>query len=212
MDLGAGTGIVSRHLAAQFREVVAVEPDEKMAAKIAERLPQVIIRPVTAEECEQEPESVDLVTIANALHWMEAQRVLANARTWLRRSAILAVFDRPLPKVTAALDEIVLSELRGPWKPHRDPRLRRALHWRDEVRGAPGFHAVEETKFPNFVAMTPLDYVGFWRSTSYGSAFSRSLADPEKYWESLESRFRGGWPEEKIPVDFSAWLVLAARD
>jgi SAM-dependent methyltransferase len=211
MDLGAGTGIVSAHLAAQFREVMAVEPDERMAAKIAEGLTQVIVRRVTGEECEQEPESVDLVTIANALHWMDAHRVLANARTWLRPGGILAVFDRPLPRANAVVDKIVLSELRGPWKPHRDPHLRRDLHWRDDVRAAPGFRLVEETQFPNFVAMTSLEYVGFWRSSSYGSAYARSLADPGKYWQNLASRFQRAWPEEKIPVDFSAWLVLATR-
>lgn len=210
VDLGSGTGIVAGHLLLQFRDVVALEPDPAMAAKIAARLPQAIIRNETAETCVQPLESVDLITIANALHWMDTDRVLANARGWLRPSGVLAVFDRPLPKATAAIDAIVLSELRDPWKPHRDPRLKRDLVWQDIVRATPGFHVVEEAKFPNLVRMSPQEYTGFWRSTSYGSSYARTLADPEGYWSELQSRFAAvGGPS--ISVDFSPTLILLRK-
>ena len=211
MDLGAGTGRVTAHLVPHFREVVSVEPDRAMAAKIAEPFPQVLIREVTAEECIQPAESVDLITIANALHWMEADRVFANARIWLRPDGILAVFGPPLPKTTAAVDAITLAEFRGPWKPHRDPRLKRDLIWQDQVRAAPGFQIVEDTKFPHVIPMTPQDYVGFWRSTSYGSAYARTLDDPERYWSDLESRFAAAAAGDMIPVDYSPTLILARR-
>jgi len=212
MDLGAGTGSVSDHLAARFREVIAVEPDAAMAAKIAERLPSVSIRRVTAEECAQPPGSVDLITIANALHWMDAPRVLANARLWLRPDALLAVFDRPLPKAGASIDAITLSELRGPWKSHRDPRLKRDLIWQDQVRAAPGLAVIEEASFSNIIPMTAADYAGFWRSTSYGSAYARTLPDPEAYWKDLEARFVAVAGHAAIPVDFSPTLILSRKN
>ncbi len=211
MDLGAGTGIVTGHLAQWFRHVIAVEPDAKMAAKIAERYPQVIIRVQTAEECEQAAESIDLITIANALHWMDAERTFANARNWLKRGGVLAVFDRPLPKVNAAIDAIVLSELRGAWRPHRDPRLDRDLHWQDEVRAARGFRVIEESKISNIVPLSPAEYTGFWRSASYGSAYARTLADPENYWSGLESRFAEASNNDMIFADFSPALVIARK-
>jgi SAM-dependent methyltransferase len=211
MDLGAGTGIVTAQLVTCFREVISVEPDAGMASKIAARFPQVAIRNVTAEDCVQPPETVDLVTIANALHWMDAGRVLSNARGWLRPQAVLAVFDRPLPKANAAVDAVTLAELRGPWKPHCDPRLKRAPVWEGQVRAAPGFRIVEGRKFSNVVAVTPEEYVGFWRSTSYGSAYARTLAEPESYWKDLESRFDAAAPGAMISVDFSPTLILARK-
>ena len=210
MDLGAGTGSVTGHLVAQFQEVVAVEPDAGMASKLAEQFPTVIIRQVTAEDCEQELESVDLVTIANALHWMEAEPVFANVRAWLRPSAVLAVFDRPLPRAGAAIDEIIRAEFRGPWKPHRDPRLKRHLVWQDRVRGAPGLQVIEEINFPNVIPMSPEEYGGFWRSTSYGSAYARTLAQPERYWRDLESRLAAA-ADGLIPVDLSPTLMLLQK-
>lgn len=211
MDLGAGTGMVTGHLIRYFREVISVEPDAQMAAKIAEHYPLAVIRIVPAEECLQAPESVDLITIANALHWMDADRIFANARIWLRRDAVLAIFDRPLPKANPEVDSVTLAELRGPWKPHRDPRLRRAENCLDQVRAAPGFRSVEEVKSPHVVSMSPEDYAGFWRSTSYGSAYARGLPDPESYWKGLESRFRAAAGDDKISVEFNHSLILARR-
>lgn len=211
MDLGAGTGMVAGHLISYFGEVIAVEPDAGMAAKIAELFPRVTVRNVTAEECAQTPESVDLITIANALHWMEAERVFANARSWLRPRAVLAVFDRPLPKTTAAVDAIALGEFRGPWKPHRDERLGKKYVWQDQARAAAGFELVEETKFSYVIRMSPADFAGFWRSTSYGSAYGLTLSDPESYWRNLESRFAEAAGNEPIPVDLSPTLILARK-
>ncbi|HTV57609.1 MAG TPA: class I SAM-dependent methyltransferase [Verrucomicrobiae bacterium] len=211
MDLGAGTGMVTGHLIPHFREVISVEPDAQMAAKIAERFPQAVIRIVPAEECRQAPGSVDLVTIANALHWMDAERVFGNAHEWLREDATLAVFDRPLPKTGPEVDAVTRAEFRGPWKPFRDPLLSRNLTYRAQLEAAPGFRIVEETKIPNTVPMRAEEFAGFWRSTSYGSAFARGLPDPESYWASLESRFRAAAGDDKIHVEFIHSLILAQR-
>ncbi|HEV2615887.1 MAG TPA: class I SAM-dependent methyltransferase [Candidatus Acidoferrales bacterium] len=211
MDLGAGTGKVTGVLLQYFDEVIAVEPDLQMTDKMREYFPRAVIRNVTAEQCEQLPESVGLVTIANALHWMEAERVFANIYSWLCSGGALAVFDRPLPKTTPAVDAIVLAELRGAWRPHRDPRLKRDLIWEEQVRTARGFRFIEETKFPNIVPMTPADYTGFWRSTSYGSAYAHTLANAETYWHDLESRFAAAAAGVMIPVDLTPTLILERK-
>ena len=211
MDLGAGTGSVTGHLVAHFREVVAVEPDAGMGTKIAGQFPAVILRTVTAEECRQEPESVDLVTIANALHWMEAEPVFANVRAWLRPGGVLAVFERPLPRTTPAIDALIREEFRGPWKPHRDPRLKRHLAWQEQVRSAAGLPIIEEMKFANVIPMRPQEFAGFWRSTSYGSAYARTLAEPERYWQDLEARFAAAAAGGAIRVDLSPALMLMQK-
>ena len=211
VDLGAGTGKSTRALIPHFRAVIAVEPDPRMAAKLAEEVPQAIVRNATAEACIQPDASVDLVTIANALHWMESSRVFATVHNWLRVDGILAVYDRPLPKATPEIDAIVFAELRGPWKPHRDPRLKRDRIWENEVRAASGFELVEETKFSYIVPMSPRDYAGFWRSTSYGSSYARTLTDPEAYWRDFESRLAAAAAGDMISVDLSPTLLLMRK-
>jgi hypothetical protein len=56
---------------------------------------------------------------------------------------------------------------------------------------------------------TTADYAGFWRSTSYGGAYPRTLADPEQYWRSLESRFAAAGTT--VRVDFSPTLILLRK-
>ncbi|MFI5128059.1 MAG: class I SAM-dependent methyltransferase [Candidatus Acidiferrales bacterium] len=211
IDLGAGTGKSTRALVPHFHEVIAAEPDTGMAAKLKEEIPTAIVRTVTAEDCSQPPSSVDLVTVGNALHWMDVPRVFANIHSWLYSGGMLAVYDRPLPKTTPAIDAIVLAELRGPWKPHRDPRLKRDRIWENEVRAAPGFELVEETKFSYVVVMSPRDYAGFWRSTSYGSSYARTLGDPEAYWRDFESRLAAAAAGDMISVDLSPTLILMRK-
>lgn len=211
MDLGAGTGIVTKHLAAHFRQVIAVEPKAGMAAKIAEQFPDVTIRQGTAEECVQPHQTVDLITIGNALHWMDAERVFRNAHGWLRESGVLAVFDRPLPRASPPLDAITTGEFRGPWRPYRDPRLRRHLNWQDQTRTAVGFHVIAEARFSNTVLMTVEEYVGFWRSTSFGSAYANTLVEPKKYWNDLESRLTVAGASSTVSVDFSSTLIILRK-
>jgi trans-aconitate methyltransferase len=104
---------VTGHLLSWFREVIAVEPDAAMAAKIAEQFPVVVIRRETAEECVQPADTVNLITIANALHWMDADRVFANAYKWLSLHGVLAIFDRPLPRASPEIDAVTMDVDRG---------------------------------------------------------------------------------------------------
>ncbi len=211
MDLGAGTGKSTRALLPHFREVIAVEPDPGMAAKLQEEAAGAIVRNTTAEEFCQPASTVDLVTIGNALHWMDIPRVFANVHSWLRSGGIFAVYDRPLPKTLPAVDAVALAEMRGPWKPYRDQRLKKDKDWEEKVRAAAGFQIVESTKFSYVVPMSPRDFTGFWRSTSYGSAYARTLSDAESYWSGLESGFAQAAAGATIPVDLSPTLVLASK-
>jgi SAM-dependent methyltransferase len=211
MDLGAGTGKSTRALLPHFREVIAVEPDPGMAAKLQEEAPAAIVHNVTAEDFTQPASTVDVVTIGNALHWMDIPRVFANVHSWLRSGGIFAVYDRPLPKTFPAVDDIVLAEMRGRWKPFRDQRLKKDKDWEEKVRAAPGFQVVENTKFSYVVPMSPRDFTGFWRSTSYGSAYARTLSNAESYWHDLESHFAKAAAGCVIPVDLSPTLVIARK-
>lgn len=217
MDLGAGTGKVTRVLLAHFVEVIAIEPDAHMAAKLTEENLRAVVRNVTAEKCTQSPGSVDLVTIANALHWMEGPRVMKNVAAWLRPNGLLAVIDPPFPKSPAPVRTIFKKEFDERWNAFRDARLGKAgsrteRPWQRLVCSTPGLALFEEKEFESIIPLSPRDLTGFCRSTSYGSAYARTLADPEAYWRGLESRFREAWPEDRIPVDFSPWLILARKE
>jgi SAM-dependent methyltransferase len=212
MDLGAGTGISTRALAKHFSEVIAVEPDRLMAEKLRGAGPRVRVRLTTAEECEQEPASVDLVNIATALHWMEVARVMVNAARWLRRGGVLAVSGGAFPATPGPIRAILEREFAEHWDAFRDARLRRKEFPQSLVRNANGLKISDKITIPYVVALTAEEFAGFCGSTSYGSAFARTLADADSYWRDLAARIRAAWPEERFPVDFSLWLIVARKE
>jgi SAM-dependent methyltransferase len=101
-DLGAGTGHLALPLAARGLDVTAVEPARDMLERLragaaALRLP-VCAEHATAEATPLARSSVDLVVVADALHFIDAQLVGEEIARVLRRGGALAV-------VTAALGD-----------------------------------------------------------------------------------------------------------
>lgn len=212
MDLGAGTGKATAELAKHFPRVIAVEPDPLMAEKLRETEPRAEVRLATAEECQQAPASIDLVNCATSLHWMDVQRVMESVTRWLRAGGILAVYGSEFPRAPEAVHRIIRAEFREHWDRFRDERLRRKEFPQSIVRAAPGMALVEDEIIHTTLPMTPHDFAGFCRSTSYGSAYGRSLADEEAYWRDLESRFAVAAQADKIPVAFGLYLMLLRRE
>jgi SAM-dependent methyltransferase len=91
LDLGAGTGKLTRALAARGLEVVAVEPLAEMRAKLDGAVPEARILAGTAEEIPLEDDSVDAITVAQAWHWVDPGRATAEAARVLRPGGTLGL-------------------------------------------------------------------------------------------------------------------------
>ena len=70
VDLAAGTGLLTRALAGKAGEVVAVEPDGRMAAVLRERSPSVHITAGRGEAIPLREQCADAVLVSSAWHWM----------------------------------------------------------------------------------------------------------------------------------------------
>ncbi len=69
LDVGAGTGKLTRFLGARGARVVAVEPDDAMRAVLLSRSPGVEAMAATAEDLPFADAAFDLVTSSSAWHW-----------------------------------------------------------------------------------------------------------------------------------------------
>ncbi|MDR6174169.1 SAM-dependent methyltransferase [Nocardioides zeae] len=90
-DVGAGTGKLTAALAARRLDVVAIDPDEAMLAQLAERVPSVERHVGRAEELPLEDDSVDMVLLGQAWHWVELEPAVAEVRRVLRPGGSLAL-------------------------------------------------------------------------------------------------------------------------
>lgn len=73
LDLGAGTGKLTRLLLAHAGRIVAVEPSHAMLAVLREQLPGVDARAGSAEAIPLANDSVDAVLVGEAFHWFRAE-------------------------------------------------------------------------------------------------------------------------------------------
>lgn len=73
-DVGAGTGILTRHLIGKAGQVYAVEPNAQMRRQAETSLgahPSCTIVDGRAEATTLPDHSIDLITVAQAIHWFE---------------------------------------------------------------------------------------------------------------------------------------------
>ena len=116
LDLAAGTGKLTRMLTATGARVIAVEPAEGMRRVLTSALPGVEVLDGTAEANPVADGAVDAVTVAQAFHWFDAERALADIHRALRPGGGLGLiwntFDTSVDWV-AALQALVHVQRRG---------------------------------------------------------------------------------------------------
>ncbi len=141
VDLAAGTGKLTRPLAATGAEVVAVEPVAEMRARIGPAAARAIDG--TAEAIPLPDGSADAVTVGQAFHWFDGPAALAEIYRVLRPGgALVLVWNRrPLEHpVHAAIARII--------EPHRgDAPAHRSGAWHDAFEATALFGPLEERTF-----------------------------------------------------------------
>jgi SAM-dependent methyltransferase len=112
LDLGAGTGKLTRVLAARYRHVTAVEPLANMRAMLERVVPGVRTLAGSAERIPLDDASLDAVFAAQAFHWFDKSLALPEIARVLRPGGVLAVVwngpddDRRSPFPTAFRVEV----------------------------------------------------------------------------------------------------------
>ena len=122
-DCGAGSGQASGELARRFAHVIATDAS---ASQIACAVPhtKVEYRVASAEDSGLPDVSVDLLTVAQALHWFDFERFFAEAKRVLKPGGVFAAWTYGVLHVDdAEIDARVqrfYQEVVGPyWPPER---------------------------------------------------------------------------------------------
>jgi SAM-dependent methyltransferase len=138
LDLGAGTGKLTRALVRTGARVVAVDPGEQMLAQLRRVLPDVEALIGGAEAIPLEDHSVDAITVGQAFHWFRHGAALPEMRRVLRLQGGVGLIwnarDRQW-EVTKLLDDFVPPERAAPGT------------WSDELKASDLFGPVEQRRF-----------------------------------------------------------------
>jgi SAM-dependent methyltransferase len=141
VDLAAGTGKLTRPLAATGAELVAVEPVAEMRARIGPAAARALEG--TAEAMPLPDASADAVTVGQAFHWFDGPAALAEIHRVLRAGGALALVwnRRPLDAPVHAAIEAIIVGHRGATPRHASGR------WRDAFEATTLFGPLDEREF-----------------------------------------------------------------
>lgn len=122
-DCACGTGQATLALAGHFDAVIATDASPQQVAA-APAHANVTFRAARAEESGIDSESVDLVTVAQALHWFDLDSFYREARRVLKPSGVLAAWTYGVLHVEGdqvdALVQEFYYDIVGPyWPPER---------------------------------------------------------------------------------------------
>jgi len=119
-DCATGSGQAAGELAGRFSRVVATDASEAQIGR-AVAAPGVEYRVARAEASGLAPRSADLVTVAQALHWLDLPRFYAEVRRVARPGAILAVWCYTALRIDPGIDELVQEFYDGTVGPYWPP-------------------------------------------------------------------------------------------
>ena len=130
LEIGPGTGLVTRRLLRQCAHVTAVEPDRSMASYLSDTADAANLDVVIAsfEEADITDDNFDLAVAANSFHWVNQEVGLTKLGKVLRPGGWVALWwtlfrdpDQP-DEFSQALDHVLGSVTPGafdePGRPH----------------------------------------------------------------------------------------------
>ena len=176
-DCGTGNGQAAIGLASVFDRVIATDASEKQISN-AQPYDRVEYRVAPAEDSGIDSGTVDLIMVAQALHWFDLSRFYAEARRVLKPDGVLAASAYNLLHIGPAIDEVVnryYYEVVGPFWP-----LERKLVEQFDDLPFP-FQEIDSPKF-EMTASWNLDHlVGYLRTWSSTQRFIAAKgSDPLK--------------------------------
>lgn len=190
LDLGAGTGLFSRGLAANGAKVTMLDGSDRMLRRSDEPFRIAAI----AEKLPFANDAFDIVTAAQAWHWFDRQKTPAEVFRVLRPGGALAVVYQmyvPMPQSVAEATEKLILKFNPGWR-HANSAGINGQVLRDMQ--ASGFEQIESFTFDAPIGFSREAWHGYIRTTSPVGA-SMSPAQIREFDQEHQLMLKS-WPAE----------------
>lgn len=157
-DCGTGNGQAAIGLADFFNLVYATDPSEQQIGNCIVN-DKVIYKVEKAEKTSLESNSIDMVTVANALHWFDLDGFFNEACRVLKPNGIIAVWAYGNPTVSPEIDSIVQHYhdvvLNDYWLPENRlvEKGYTTISFPYEILETPAFHCVKNMNREDFIGL-----------------------------------------------------------
>jgi SAM-dependent methyltransferase len=195
-------------LAAVFDRVIATDASENQIAN-AQSNERVEYRVAPAESSGLESDTIDLLMIAQALHWFELDCFYAEARRVLKPDGVLAATAYNLLQISPGIDQIVnryYYDIVGPFWPAERALVEsfRELPFPFPERNTPSFQMNADWNMEQL-----LGYLRSWSATQRFMA-----AKDEDPLEQIRDELRSRWedPRQHRRVTWPLILRVGVKD
>jgi SAM-dependent methyltransferase len=163
LEVGAGSGKLTRDLVGRVGRVVAVEPSDGMRATLSRSLPDVEVRAGTAEALPMTDAELDAVVAAQAFHWFDAPVALAEFHRVLRPNGALVLIWNVRDQSTEINSAVtgVIDRYYGDVPSHY------RTDWSDVVEATGLFSETVEASFPNSQHLDEAAFLSRFMSVSW---------------------------------------------
>ncbi len=105
-DCGTGNGQSAGFLSGHFKKVIATDISQKQIDN-AFKAPNIFYATENAESTGIAAESIDLVTVAQAIHWFDFNKFYAEVNRVAKPGAVIAVWTYSLLRISKEIDSII---------------------------------------------------------------------------------------------------------
>jgi len=121
-DCATGSGQAALGLTPYFEQIIATDASKRQIANAIEHS-KIAYFVAPAEKPDIEAASIDLIVVAQALHWFDLNRFYAEARRVSKPGGVLAAWSYSLLRIARDIDSLLdkfYTEVVGPfWPPER---------------------------------------------------------------------------------------------
>ncbi|WP_400193464.1 class I SAM-dependent methyltransferase [Hymenobacter sp. B81] len=200
-DCGTGNGQVAADLAPHFTRVEATDISPEQLAQVVPQ-PNVHYRVSPAERTPFAAGSFDLITVAQALHWFDAEAFHREARRVARPGAVVAEWGYGLVKVNEQIDPLIQHFYTRIVGPYWDANRR---HIDDEFACLPfPFSQMQQCRFAERQSWDAERFLRYLQTWSSVQRYRRAVG--EEPLGQIEPQLRALWGEEKREVCFPIFL------
>lgn len=169
-DVGTGNGQFAIQLASKFREVIASDTSQRQLQE-AELSPNVTYVNEPAEKTSIESNSVDLVSVAQAVHWFNFPEFYAEVKRVKKPDGLIVLAGYGMFRSIPELDEIISELYQKTTGPYWDPRRK---YLDEDYKTIPfPFEEIECPQFNNTVQWNWKELSGYLRTWSAVQEFIR---------------------------------------
>jgi ubiquinone/menaquinone biosynthesis C-methylase UbiE len=190
-DCGTGNGQAAIGLAGFYDRIIATDPSEQQI-KNAIAHQKVSYHVSSAENSVIDTHSIDLLTVANALHWFDFDKFYKEVKRVLKNDGVFAAWCYQLPIVEPGIDDVIKNfhneTLNDYWQSENRlvEREYRDIQFPFEEISSPAFFSEKIMNLEDFIG-----YLNTWSATQ--RYIKRNNCNPT---ENIRIELRNIWGKE----------------